>query len=252
MSGPPPRATTLEPIAARAWPAVEDSRIGGWRLYASSGYSGRINACWPLEMPGLSLDRGIDAVEAWYAARRLPSLFKIADGAAQPPGLLAALSARGYRPRTETLTLFAPARAAAPSAVHLNDNVEEAFRVVFEASGGQSADARERLAALGRMPRPRAFAHLVEGGAPAAIGACACQGSWAGIFAMRTSAAHRRQGFARRVLTALMAWAAKAGALRVYLQVEGENLPAVALYRQAGFEEAYRYRYWGPAPTGPS
>jgi len=234
----------LEPIAARAWPALEASHIGGWRLYASSGYSGRINACWPLDPPGLSVDRAIDAVEAWYAARRLASLFKIADGAAQPRGLLTALSARGYRPRTETVTLFAPASPAAQSTVLLSDSVEEAFCTVFTAAGGETADARERLAALGRMPRPRAFAHLVEGGVPAAIGACACEGPWAGIFAMRTSAAHRRQGFARRVLTALTAWAAQAGALRVYLQVEAENFPGVALYRGAGFEEAYRYRYW--------
>jgi len=244
VSGPPPSASTLEPIAARAWPAVESSRIGGWRLYASSGYSGRINACWPLDGPGLSTDDAIDAVEAWYAARRLPSLFKIADRAAQPPDVVAALSARGYRPRTETLTLFAPACAAAPSAVRLSDRVEEAFRAVFTAAGGESADARERLAALARMPRPRAFAHLVEGGVPAAIGACAAEGLWAVVFAMRTSPAHRRQGFARRVLAALSAWAAQAGASHVYLQVEADNLPAVALYEGAGFEEAYRYRYW--------
>jgi ribosomal protein S18 acetylase RimI-like enzyme len=88
------------------------------------------------------------------------------------------------------------------------------------------------------------FARLDVGGAPAAIGACAVEGDWAGVFAMRTDPAHRRLGLARRVLGTLLAEASAAGARRAWLQVEDGNPGAIALYRGAGFAEAYRYRYW--------
>jgi len=61
---------------------------------------------------------------------------------------------------------------------------------------------------------------------------------------MRTAPEHRRKGLARRIFTSLLAASRQAGASRAYLQVEAANAPAVALYSEAGFEEAYRYSYW--------
>lgn len=238
----------LEPIAARAWPAAREGRIGGWRIYASSGYSGRINACWPLADPGLGLADAIAAVEAWYAERSLPPLFKIIDGGVAPAGLHEALERLGYRARTETLMMVAPMGGGlgADAGVSVTDRLDEAFAAVFAAAGsGDPGDARERLEALGRIAPPRAFARLDVDGEAAAIGACAIDGSWAGVFAMRTDPRHRRQGLARRILGALMARAGEAGATRAYLQVEADNEAALSLYRAAGFAEAYRYRYWG-------
>ena len=246
MSAGPINPLKLEPIAARAWPAAREGRIGGWRLYASSGYSGRINACWPLADPGMSVGDAIAAVEAWYAERSLPPLFKIVDGGGASAALHDALERLGYRPRTQTLMMVGPLGGEADAEVRVTDRLDEAFAAVFAAAGaGNPDDARERLEALGRIAPPRAFARLDAGGEAAAIGACAIEGSSAGVFAMRTDPRHRRQGLARRILNALMARAGEAGATRAYLQVEAENGAALALYEAAGFAEAYRYRYWG-------
>ena len=236
----------LEQIAADAWPAARADRIGDWRLFASSGFSGRINACWPLGESGLDLDDGIDAVEAWYADRDLPPLFKIVESAA-PPGLADALRRRHYRARTETLMMIGPVGGAAGAGVALSGDLNGAFATVFAAAGsGDPGDTRERLEALARVPSPRAFAALTIAGRPAAIGAVAVAGRRAGIFAMRTDPARRRQGLARRVLQTLAAFAAETGAATAYLQVEADNAPAIALYAGEGFVEAYRYRYWAP------
>jgi len=54
-------------------------------------------------------------------------------------------------------------------------------------------------------------------------------------------AAHRRQGWAARVTSALAAWAAGAGARSAYLQVEDGNTAAVRLYEKLGFRTAHRY-----------
>lgn len=235
----------LEPIAARAWRAAEESGLGGWRLYASSGFSGRINACWPLEPPGLPLDAAIDAVEAWYDARRLPTVFKIVESAMHPPGLAAALRERGYSDHTPTIMMVGDTAGARDAEVIVEDAPDADFEGVFVAAGsGDPADARERLEALGRMAPPRGYARIAVDGRTAAIGACAVEGGWTGVFAMRTIPEFRRRGLAQRLFATLMAASRDRGARRAYLQVEAVNAPAIALYAAAGFREAYQYRYW--------
>jgi N-acetylglutamate synthase len=243
LSGPD--ILSLEAVSARAWPAARQTTLGGWRLHASSGFSGRINACWPLGDPGQELDDAIAGTEAWYAGHNLPSRFKIVDDAANAPATLTArLAELGYRTHTETVMMVGPAAGAPDSAVVLEEALDRRFAAVFAATADGPGDAQERLETLARVPTPRAFARLDAAASPAAIGACAADGDWAGVFAMRTDARFRRQGLASRILSSLMAFAAGAGATRAWLQVEADNAGAIALYRGAGFAEAYRYRYW--------
>src|SRR5215469_14139159 len=202
MAGP----ALLEPIAARGWPAATSERLGGWRLFASAGFSGRLNTCWPLGDPGQPADAAIAATEAWYAARGLPSGFKLADRCTHPADLAKRLSARGYTPSAATLTMVGPLVRAADPGVAIEPQVsEDFFRVFGDGVFGPPGDAGERLAALRRIPQPRGFALICVDGAPAAVGACAVDGDWAGLMAMRTSPAHRRLGLARRVFRALCA-----------------------------------------------
>lgn len=237
-------AARLEPITDRAWPPAERARLGGWRLNASAGFSGRLNACWPLAPTGRSAEDSIDFVEAWLRARRLPPMFKLAPGAVWPPDLADRLAARGYRPVTETLLMVGPAHRVAAPGVELSDDWNDAFATVFAAVASDPADAEERLGALRRVPHPRRLAVARVDGRAAAIGACAIEPPWVGIFAMRTLAEARRRGLARAILAALLAAGAQAGALQAWLQVEAANAGAIALYEAAGFREAYRYRYW--------
>jgi NAD-dependent dihydropyrimidine dehydrogenase PreA subunit len=144
--------------------------------------------------------KAVRAVEAWYAARGLPPLFKLVESACAPPGLADRLGALGYRPCTETLMMHGPATPAEVAGVRLADDLDDAFSAVFVAAGPDSGDTAERLGALARVPCPRAFARLDVAGVPGAIGACAVEGDWTGIFAMRTAPDHRRRGLARRVL----------------------------------------------------
>lgn len=239
----------LEVIAARAWPAARSTTLGGWRLYATSGFSGRINACWPLEDPGLDLAQAISRAEAWFESCGLPSNFKIVAGAA--PLLTGELARRGYRSRTETVMMTGPARGSPDASILLSGAVDPAFAAVFTATSDDPGDARERLETLARVPAPRALALLEVDAAPAAIGACAVEGDWTGIFAMRTDPRYRRQGLGRRVFASLLAYAAELGATQAWLQVDADNPPALALYEAAGFAEAYRYHYWfKPPPHG--
>jgi GNAT superfamily N-acetyltransferase len=235
----------LEPVADRAWPARESAVLGGWRLNASDGWSLRINACWPLGEPGWPLDEAIDKVEAFYGTRGLPARFKLADGAVTPANLSEHLLARGYRPVHETLVMVGAVVGGAPAAAILSDTPDPTFEAVFAAGTvGNIADARERLDALARIPAPALFARLDLDGEAAALGAGAVDGEWVGIFGMRTLPDHRRKGLARRILGTLLHEAGSLGARWAYLQVEADNVPAIALYSDLGFSPAYGYRYW--------
>lgn len=236
--------TVLEPLADDAWPARERARLGGWRLNASSGHSMRINACWPLGAPDRDPDAALDAVEAWFAERGLPPRFKLTDGVVAPADLAERLTARGYRASKQTLVMLGPVVGEGDSVVQLLTAPDPTFEAVFTATAGDPEDGRERLETLGRIPAPARFARLDVDGAPAAIGASAIGGGYAGIFGMRTVPDHRRKGLARKVLRALLAEARTLGAERAWLQVEADNAGAIALYAEEGFEPGYRYSYW--------
>lgn len=234
----------LEDVSARAWPALHIGRIGGWRLNASTGHTGRANTCWALEAPDRPVEAALEATEAWYAGHGLPPKFKTVDGREAPAELPALLFARGYAPNTETLVMVGPVGGTNDGVV-LTAEPDAAFQtVLFEALYRDQADADERLATLRRIPQPMFFARIDVDGQPAAVGACAVDSGWGGISVMRTSPRYRRQGLAGRIVAALLAAAAGAGATRSYLQVEAYNVNAVALYAKFGFREAYRYRYW--------
>ena len=236
----------LESIAARGWRAAEERRarrLAAVRLRRASPAAS--TAAGRSSLPDRPAAEAIAAVEAWYAARGLPPRFKIAGDLAEPSDLEARLADRGYAPGEATLTMVGSLAGAADRRIVIETSPGDAFRRVFaDPDFGDDADARERLDALARMPSPRAFALISVDGTPAAIGACAVDGDWAGLIGMRTAPAHRRRGLARRVFLALGDFARRNGASRGYLQVEAQNAPAVALYRSAGFEAAYGYRYW--------
>jgi ribosomal protein S18 acetylase RimI-like enzyme len=64
-----------------------------------------------------------------------------------------------------------------------------------------------------------------------------------GLFAVHTASSLRGRGLGRAVVGALLADAQRRGTRTAYLQVTAQNAPALALYRQFGFDIAYDYWY---------
>jgi N-acetylglutamate synthase len=59
-----------------------------------------------------------------------------------------------------------------------------------------------------------------------------------------TDPSYRHVGFARRTVSAILTWARGHGAQGACVQVEANNMPAIALYTGVGLRaELYRYRY---------
>jgi ribosomal protein S18 acetylase RimI-like enzyme len=234
----------IERAAIWAWPPVETRSVQGWLLCIGGAATRRLRSARTLDLDaGADAERAIDEVERLLAARGWPSCFHLADLMA-PADLDARLAARGYELLTPTSVMLAPADAgAADGSIELH---ARATQPVMNAIADRhwSADARaERVAIFGRIRRPHRFALAWVDGEPAASGLCVRDGDLAGVFAMRTQERFRGRGLARRVLCRLMAWAQSEGASRIYLQVEDDNIPALALYCGFGFERLYGYHY---------
>ncbi len=217
----PPRASTRLRVSAQAaqlraltlWPDLETEPLGDWLLRRS----------------GTSTARRANSVLAMGPSG-------VADDYAR---VVAHYEALGQR----------------PIAAVLPDSDEDAlFRShgwVLESHDHDTVFQLAGIAAVRRrLDRDVPAAELLVDGrlvtariGEAASGVAAVEGDWAGFRSIEVVADRRREGLGLAVMSALVGWAAEQGATTAYLQVLGDNAPALALYERLGFVEHHRYRY---------
>jgi len=244
----------LERIAALGWRAAETAPLGDWLLRASGGFTGRANSALAIGEPGRPIEAAISAVEDWYSSRGLPPRFMLPLPHAAE--LDAELGQAGWEAFDEVRVLVIDidrltAAATGPAlstgggtpdrVVRIDPRPDRAWLDGYHYRGAelpsQAVDVIVRGDVLG-------FASVRdEQGRVLAISRGSVDRGWLGITAVEVDSAHRRQGLAGAVMTALAEWAALNGASHCYLQVAVENDAALALYGAAGFEDHHRYRY---------
>ena len=237
----------IEEAALNALQTQRQLFFDGWLLRLSPGKAKRARSVNPHFGSSLPLDAKIDRCERLYAANALPTLFRITPFA-KPAELDAALDRRGYIAFDETLVqvaALAPRRGVARHGhVELVDVDADAFVDAAGALRG-SPDAqrdahRERLA---HSPlATRAVVARVDGH-DVACGQVAFDDDLAAIYDMVTAPQWRGRGIATAIVDALLAHAHARGAGGVFLQVDDDNEPALAVYRKFGFATAYAYHY---------
>jgi ribosomal protein S18 acetylase RimI-like enzyme len=238
----------LEERAFAAWPAEEVRELGGWRLRHTRGVTRRANSVWPNQLEGsLPLGRRIEEVAAFYAARGLPPLYQVTE-VAQPAGLDEELAARGYVIEAPVAVEIARPEDACGSPgpgieVRVDEHLDPAWFDISAHRGRFAAVADPYRGLLERLQGRALYALAAVAGAPAAVALGVVDPKWLGVFSMHTLPGYRRRGLGAAVLGALADTARARGITGLYLQVELENEAARALYRRAGFREAYRYHY---------
>ena len=246
LSATVPRETIerLEELGFNAWPALHTILREGWVLRFTDGYTKRANSANPLRPGDVPLPDLIAEFEAAYVARALRPIFRITPLA--PPGLDAALAARGYLFLDQSFVQLAPVAADIPidPQVEISPTLTASWLDGYAATSAIDANATRTLRAmLERIPAPTAYARAIVDGRATAFGFAALERGHIGLFDIVTARDARRHGFARRLVGTLMAWGAANGAAHAYLQVVAANAPARRLYEGLGFTTAYPYHY---------
>ena len=246
-----PAMPELEALMDAAWPATERQDTGEWVFRAASGVTQRANSVWVRDTASNESAAMRDAVQ-WYRRNRLPVIYQIAEdpcdrGRQRHESLHALLDAEGFTRQSETLVMHlhpVPNRPATAVSVEvLPEPSEEWLQLWWSVDGRGGFD---ELAVAGRILTGCAALYALvrdDDGVPAAVGRLALVGGYGGLYCMATRPDVRRQGYARRIINALLAEGHSRDVSGYWLMVTASNPAGQELYRQAGFTEAGRYVY---------
>lgn len=248
MSGlSPAEVASIERATLAAVAPEQVAKLPGWLLPMDRGTVGRAHSAVPLVHNPTQITPW-QSVAAQYRQAghrpvfRLPETPAFADMQAQ----LAAAGWHRAQPTQVQVADLTRLLDADPAGCTLDERPDAAWMAMFLGEGQDPVDGASRAAALARAQHSRYASLRMQGETRACGMACFAQG-WLSVHGMRTAAAHRGQGLAARVLSAMAHQAAASGIHRVFLQVDASNTPALALYRRLGFAEAWTYAYWRPA-----
>ncbi|MBB6402939.1 N-acetyltransferase [Arthrobacter sp. AZCC_0090] len=237
----------IEELMDRAWPAQDREDSGGWVMRASGGVTQRANSVWPREQAS-DHESAVRAATQWYRSRRLPLIFQIFDDE-RSTGPNAVLDAQRFTRQSETLIMIRPGSPMASleplaGGVEISEKPSEEWLRLWWSVDGRSGDAELEIARNILTSCPSIYALVRDDdGDPAAVGRLALVDGRGGIYCMATTAAHRRRGYGRQVLDALLTAGNRQGVVEFWLLVMASNTGAQALYEGAGFAEHGRYLY---------
>jgi len=239
----------VEALMDQAWPALDREDTGGWVMRAAGGVTQRANSVWPRE-EAADHESAVRAASQWYRSRRLPLIFQVFDDE-RSAGLNAVLDAQRFTRQSETLIMVRPTdtppgapRGDLPNDVEISEEPSEEWLRLWWSVDGRGGDAELEIARKILVSCPSVYALVTdEDGFPAAVGRLALVDGRGGIYCMATAAGHRRRGFGRQVLDALLTTGGHRGVSGFWLLAMASNNAAQALYEGAGFTERGRYLY---------
>jgi ribosomal protein S18 acetylase RimI-like enzyme len=233
----------VEEACLNAWPALQEVLFDGWVLRFSGGLTRRANSANPLR-PVSQVN--LPACEALYRRAGLPTIIRMLS--LIDPVVDDRLAEAGYTAEGESCVLYAPIEdveaAGDPDVRLLDQPTQEWFAAMAALQNHSSEQAATYRRIVGQLAIPAAFAVLSDEGGTVALAYGALHNGLLCYESVITDRRRRRQGWGRRIVNALTAWARDEGAVGACLEVEAHNAPARALYDAIGLKrELYRYHY---------
>ena len=237
----------VEDAGLNASAPPEQRWLDGWLLRFSPGKAKRARCINAVAEGRLPLDERLHWAQAAYAEAGLPLILRFTPFT-QPQGLEDTVAQRGWRAFDDTrVMLWRGYSAVRPPGLHPQPVTPIEYAEVVGALRGSSLP--QRMAHTRRLlasPVPYQGFVLRDGAAVLACGQFARERELVGLYDVFTAPAARGQGLARQLCSWLLAQAAEGGARHAYLQVEGDNHAARAVYHRLGFSDAYAYHYRTP------
>jgi GNAT superfamily N-acetyltransferase len=222
--------------------------VNGWLLRFSPGKAKRarcVNAVAPGRMP---VAHKLALCEPVFAQAGLPLIVRITPFS-EPGGLDSTLEAMGLQrfDDTRVMVLEDIANIVAPS-LPPNLSIQPVGLEAFAQRVGalRGSPLSQRLAHGQRLAQSPVPFHAYEmrlDGEVLACGQYAQEADLVGLYDIFTAESVRGRGYASRLCAHLLAEAHRRGARHAYLQVDGDNHAARAVYHGLGFGDAYAYHY---------
>lgn len=243
-----PLVRRLEAVGFRAWPAASVQYDGSWQVRLTGGHpSKRLNCVVALD-PSDSRDI---AIRLEKASRKFESYGRrmiVRETPLTPLPMIEFLLRDGWTRFEEVVTMTADlTHLELPDTLdHLPSHDVGRFVDATLAVSSNDPGLKPALAEVVSAIKPPTGLFAIEDPAegPRAVLLCVQDNDLAGIMSLAVGEKHRRSGLATEILSAALRWARMRGARTAWLQVEADNVAAIALYRKFGFGEAYRYHYW--------
>ena len=238
----------IEDAGLNASAPPQQRLIDGWLVRFSPGKAKRARCVNAVAAGRLPIRQKLALCEQVFAEAQLPMIVRITPFS-EPRELDATLAGLGLQRFDDTrVMVLAELPVGEPPA--WNDGLSlqwighEAFAQTIGALRGSPLAQRQAHGQrLGNAPVPFSAYVLKRDGEMVAAGQFALEADLVGLYDVFTAPAERDKGLASRLCQHLLAQAASRGARRAYLQVEGDNQPARAVYHRLGFRDGYAYHY---------
>lgn len=234
----------MEERSLNAWPALMTEVYQGALLRFAGGYTKRSNSVNPLYFHG-HIKALIERAENVYSQNSMPSVFKILETEAYR-SVDKTLEEQGYtkidKTHVKTITLTNnPLQLSTRTKVDTGFSSEWLDAYIAANSLEPKRRLLERI--LENIQADTLVASVLEKGNSVAFGYGALEDGWVGFYNIYVRSDYRGYGYGHLIMETLMRAAAERGISHGYLQVMENNLPAIALYENLGFQPFYNYWY---------
>lgn len=237
----------IEDAGLNASAPTQQRVLDGWLLRFSPGKAKRARCINALAAGRLPLAEKLALCEQAYVEAALPMIVRVTPFS-EPAALDEVLAAAGLRRFDDTRVMVLPDLQALddapPAPITLQavsgDGYAEAIGQLRDSPAAQRTAHAERLR---HAPVPYRGFLVRRDGETLVCGQYVAEADMVGLYDVFTAPAARGQGLAGALCHALLRRARDEGARRAYLQVEGDNHAARAVYRRLGFADAYAYHY---------
>jgi len=225
--------------------------LDGWLMRFSPGKAKRARCVNAVAEGRLPAETRLALAEAAYRDAGLPMIVRITPFT-RPSDLDDRLAARGWRRFDDTRVMVrrdlpAPVPGR-PSLKPQQVDGDEYAEVIGALRGSPAVQVAAHAERLRHAPVPYQGFVVRDGEVVVACGQFVCEGDLVGLYDVFTALPARGQGIARTLCQWLLDRAVEQGARHAYLQVEGDNVEARAVYQRLGFADAYAYHYRTPDP----
>jgi N-acetylglutamate synthase len=233
---------SLEKIAQQNWMPEKIEEIGNWQLRSNRGFSFRANSTLPLGgkgfgAPGIELNQAISKVIDFYKDLNQPAIFQILPSIHQE--LERSIKAIGFRSkgevRFETMRINNPL-IYNPKDIHL-------LTSDYPTDDWFALHGDDEIAAELMLRTTSKYLHLYEQSELVATARTAFTEDWAGISRVRVRPDKQNQGLGKKIMLATLNEIKNNGLENAFLQVESENVNALAIYHSLGFSLHHYLNY---------